>query len=389
MRQHAGMVIDPLLEKRQETPAEIVTEEVVDIGFPITKGGKHRFFLVQGAGPDSTLKDVVSEVDTLALVNIARGAGAKEPSQDSWELFPPTKKKEALALAESRIAKAQKAVVKEDIITEECFKKGDMVNLTAKDHDYVVVDCIDEGEKYEVMCPITKKTHTYKASELEHSNKTAKEVEQEIRHQLGEGKKADKDYDKDGEVESSEKEHKGAVDKAVKKEKKDDDKDSDDKKEGKKGEEEEECMKEETETPEPVVEADKTLFDPMTDKDENPKPNKDEQSIAKSNEKVTCPASTLRLLKTEIDEAAKESKYYVGRDEETAKFYNNLAIAMQTLHDKLKEGTVESMQKAQIEFSSWMSIMQHKVPSQVTDFIMKGGKPTPLKDFYKEVKLKK
>ena len=198
---------------------------------------------------------------------------------------------------------------------------------------------------------------------------------QQKKDTVTEGKKTDKDYDKDGKVESSEDEHKGSVDKAIKK---------------KKGEEEEECCDEDMKegTGNVVDNGKTTLWNGFVDKDENPEPNKDKQSIAKGQEAVKCPANLLKMLKTEIGEAGKEAEYYKDRDQKTSDWYGTLATAMTNLHDCLGKGTVEHMQKAQIEFSSWMSIMQHKVPSEVTDFIMKGGQPRGLKDFYKEVKVK-
>ena len=332
LRMAAGLVIKPELEKTVKTPAvEPVVETKVE-EIELVWESVNLQFGVDGNGPFNVVSN-------------------KGDIHDTYET-----EKEAQAVAKTLNKKHGGGELKE-----------------AKDPDDVDDDeaTVDANLKSVKDGKVADKDAIEKAMK---EKKTAPDVENDIRRRLGEGKKADKDYDKDGEVESSEEEHKGVVDKKIK---------------AKKGEEDEECMKEETETTKPVAEAAGTTLGLITDKDENPKPNKDEQSIAKGEEKVKCPANLLKMLKTEMAEAEKESEYHKDRDQETAKFYNNLAIAMETLHKHLSEGTHESMQRAQIEFSSWMNIMQHKVPSQVVDFIMKGGKITSLKDFYKEVKMKK
>jgi hypothetical protein len=72
---------------------------------PVLSGGLYKFWLVTGATKNSTLIDVITEVDIKALYNIARGTDHEEDKE--VELFPYEKKQEALALAKKRLAKAK------------------------------------------------------------------------------------------------------------------------------------------------------------------------------------------------------------------------------------------------------------------------------------------
>jgi len=78
------------------------------IGHPITSGGKYRFYLVTTATPVSILGDVISEVDTQSLALIMLGAGKKAVGTEKWELFPSSRKEEAVRLAKARLNAAKR-----------------------------------------------------------------------------------------------------------------------------------------------------------------------------------------------------------------------------------------------------------------------------------------
>lgn len=112
----------------------LIAEDVTpDIAGPIKSGGKHLFYLVTNATPNSTMGDVISEVDTIALAQIVIGAGASAPKKEKWELFPHHLQKDALELAKSRLEAAKKAATSEGVEQEEKTKVSPEA-LTAINH---------------------------------------------------------------------------------------------------------------------------------------------------------------------------------------------------------------------------------------------------------------
>lgn len=110
----------------------LIAEDVTkDISGPIKEGGKHLFYLVTNATPNSTMGDVISEVDTRAFAQIAVGAGIKAVHQEKWELFPHHLQKEALELAKQRLEAAKKAATVEGVEYEEETKQVPVTSLNA------------------------------------------------------------------------------------------------------------------------------------------------------------------------------------------------------------------------------------------------------------------
>lgn len=111
LRKLAGVVTPANTTKTKK----ILKEDVVPgMGPTIKRGGKHLFYLVTNATPDSTLGDVISEVDLMALLHIAVGAAhgnardiVNVAQKEQWEVFPHDKQKDALALANKRMEKAK------------------------------------------------------------------------------------------------------------------------------------------------------------------------------------------------------------------------------------------------------------------------------------------
>lgn len=203
--------------------------------------------------------------------------------------------------------------------------------------------------------------------------------------------KADKDYDEDGKIESSEEEHKGVVDKAIKKEKDDDDSDDgdddskkeDDKSDDDKDEDKDDEMKESYYYDEKESDSSK-----VEDKDESPNQLDalGDQSDTEMSDKIKVPNGVKQALKVEIDQARKEAKKLGVSATDAKNFYENLATAFEELLTHLEKGTVHDIKQAQIFWSSLMGPILHKVPKVVSDFIVNGGQRKSLKSHMKEIK---
>lgn len=86
------------------TPVKkVIAEDVIPGMSQILRGGKHKFYLVMDATPNSELGDVVAEVDIQALISIIKGALARHADLKQWELFPHEQQKQAVDLARTRM----------------------------------------------------------------------------------------------------------------------------------------------------------------------------------------------------------------------------------------------------------------------------------------------
>jgi len=135
---------------------------------------------------------------------------------------------------------------------------------------------------------------------------------------------------------------------------------------------------------------DNTVWEPLdSDKNESPAQldSLGNQSSEEHDQTITIPAKLLTQLLdviTGAKEEADKSRNSYSRYE-TTKFYDDYANACQQLHDHLKGGTVGDMKKAQIHMSSLMGPMLHKIPDDVSDFVMRGGQNRSLKDHFFKV----
>ena len=222
---------------------------------------------------------------------------------------------------------------------------------------------------------------------------TASEYEE-----VSESKKADKDYDGDGEIESEEDEHKGVVDKAIKKnkQKKKDVKESVHTYSDNYNDWEQDDTK-------PVNVSDGSankeqvwdVNDPDDVTDESPnqlrEPNKDseqDQSTQDLEAKFKIPTGIKQSLRAEIDQARAEAKKLDVRDKDAAYFYTDLANAFEDLLGHLEKGTVYDFKQAQVFAQSFMGPMLHKLPTNVWKFLTNGGETRSLKSYMTDVSKK-
>lgn len=105
----------------------------------------------------------------------------------------------------------------------------------------------------------------------------------------------------------------------------------------------------------------------------------DEQS-----EKVSVPSEVITDLKAKIAEYEKVAEMSNMRDDARASFALTAAEAMKTLLADIEESTVESIKRAQINMSSWMSPITNNVPASVQKFVYRGGKKPTLHDLFAE-----
>jgi hypothetical protein len=135
---------------------------------------------------------------------------------------------------------------------------------------------------------------------------------------------------------------------------------------------------------------DNTVWEPLdSDKDESPSQLDalGNQSSEEHDQTITIPAKILSQLvdvmadaRAEADKTRNSYSRY-----ETTKFYDDYANACEQLHGHLKGGTVGDMKNAQIHMSSLMGPMLHKIPDDVSDFVMRGGQNRSLKDHFFKV----
>lgn len=103
--------------------------------------------------------------------------------------------------------------------------------------------------------------------------------------------------------------------------------------------------------------------------------------------KMTVPPEIMKSLKDAVEKARMESNKVV--DDASAQFYRDLAIAMEDLQIHLDKGTVYGVKQAQIFATTLMGPMLHKLPDNVWKWLTNAGKTRSLKDYMKEVKVKK
>ena len=260
-------------------------------------------------------------------------------------------------------------------------------------------------------------------------NKSAKKVT--------EAKKADKDCDGDGKVETEEEEHKDVVDKDIKKnlkKKKGKEEDCEDVVVEKKGSENYNPPKGTKLTADPKSGANTKKGDVYKDvphksnsedaksEDKGAKNLKtigeadkpetvygknygygyDENSIDRNESpdqiasqdpnveiKVSVPPRYKAAMRKSIADLRKESERVRVRDPYGAEFYENTANVFEQLLTHLEEGTQRSMMLCQIDLNRVMSPMITRIPNEVYMFIVRGGKPAALTEIFKEVKTKK
>lgn len=102
--------------------------------------------------------------------------------------------------------------------------------------------------------------------------------------------------------------------------------------------------------------------------------------------KVSVPAPLKTSLKTEIGELRKEFEKYKGKCDVTATHYNTSADALETILNHLETGTVGGLKQAAIFMPTLMSPILHKIPTDVVDFIARGGQNRSLKQHFFAVK---
>ena len=215
------------------------------------------------------------------------------------------------------------------------------------------------------------------------TNALLKYFDAELLHE----KKAAKDYDGDGEVESSEDEHKGVVDKAIKKSKK---------KKSKKKKVKEAHYHTDDNYPlshhEDPSDAINTATDYDTVFDQNDKVGDDQKEedfeLTNDETKVSVPSRILTALKDRIAELKAEGEKAKPRDFERAGYYEDTVEAFQTVFDLLNDKTVEGFKRAQIYSQRMMNVQRALFPDEVWKFIVDGGSKRSLKSYMSPVDTK-
>lgn len=236
------------------------------------------------------------------------------------------------------------------------------------------------------------------SSEEEHKGVKDKAIKKaKGEENVTEAKKAEKDYDGDGEVESPEDEHKGVRDKAIKKAKN------------------EKAVKEavhfykkdyedyEDDVSKPINVSDgssnaEQVFDKPMDpdnvKDESPTQLRtgDERSEQDQSDghdleaEFKVPPSIKASLKAEIADIKKEADRLDVYNKDSSYFYKDMQRAFEDLLGHLEKGTRYDFKQAQHYTQSLMGPMLHKLPADVWKFITNGGETRSLKDYMKKVK---
>ena len=226
------------------------------------------------------------------------------------------------------------------------------------------------------------------SSEDEHKGVVDKAIKKSKKKSKGktkmkEGKKAAKDYDGDGKVESSEDEHKGVVDKAIKKSKK-------------KSKVKEAHYHTDDNYPlshhEDPSDAINTATDYDTVFDQNDKVGDDQKEedfeLTNDETKVSVPSRILTALKDRIAELKAEGEKAKPRDFERAGYYEDTTEAFQTVYDLLNDKTVEGFKRAQIYSQRMMNVQRALFPDEVWKFIVDGGSKRSLKSYMSPVDTK-
>ncbi|MGI0075785.1 MAG: hypothetical protein ACREAU_00070 [Nitrosopumilaceae archaeon] len=98
--------------------------------------------------------------------------------------------------------------------------------------------------------------------------------------------------------------------------------------------------------------------------------------------KVPVPNALKTSLKTSIGALRSEFEKYKGRDDVAATHYNTSAEALEAIHGHLATGTTGSLKQAGIFMTKLMSPILHKIPTDVVDFISRGGQHRSLKQHF-------
>ncbi len=101
-------------------------------------------------------------------------------------------------------------------------------------------------------------------------------------------------------------------------------------------------------------------------------------------ERVRVPNNLKSQLKTTIAEFRKQADFSNGRDDAQAAYCMTCHDAMQELLDLLDIGTVDALKQAQIKMTSWMNPITTRIPTEVRDFVLRGGMKPKLKDLYQQ-----
>lgn len=400
----AGIPIDGSIEITEKAPLEDLNEAAKDAAI------KDFWCVKKVTKPDTKLSDCLRGTNTQGLCHMIRDAS--EDECDDLLIFAGSDKASATKEAKKRIRTAQKSAIEAE--EEAFFQKAEQ--------DY------EEDMEYE---------------EATLSDDGTEQEDEESMYEAKKSKKADKDYDGDGKVESSEEEHKGVVKKKIeekvegagpgcelcsklgtvygkpcpkcgtpktkKKEKTDeaietlvapDSWEDDDEKavnvvdgNGKTTAPFKDVASSEIKT---VDDKENSTDTPKEDKDESPQQlhaldtaSQQDQSGGNDHErKCPCPAKIKNLLKTEANEARAKAKKLSVSDREDAYFYDDLANAFEDLYNHLDGGTVYDVKKAQIFMTSLMGPMLHKIPADVVNWIAKGGQQRSLKSYMTKVDAK-
>jgi len=99
-------------------------------------------------------------------------------------------------------------------------------------------------------------------------------------------------------------------------------------------------------------------------------------------EKVSVPSEIKSQLKAVISDFDKIAKDNDQRDDDKASFALTASSALTSVLDELNTGTVESIKRAQVLLSSFMSPISSYVPSDVVKFLARGGRKFTLKDLF-------
>jgi len=356
----AGIPIDGSIEITEKTPVT----EAVQLDEAAKDAAIKDFWCVKKVTkPDAKLSDCLRGTNTQGLCHMIRDAS--EDECDDLLIFAGSDKAAATKEAKKRIRTAQKTAIEAE--EEAFFQKA-------------------EQEYEEEM-------------EYEEATTEPKYEDEESMYEAKKAKKADKDYDGDGKVESSEEEHKGSVKKAIEK--------TDEAIETVVAPD---SWEDDDEKPVNVVDGngkttapfkdiqtvdnkENSTDAPEGDKDESPQqlhaldtPSEQDQSGGNDHDRACpCPARIKNLLKTEANEARDKAKKLSITDREDSYFYDDLAHAFEDLYNHLDGGTVYDIKKAQIFMSSLMGPMLHKIPRDVADWVVKGGQQRSLKSYMTKV----